>query len=590
MEPFITYLLKSATVLVLFYSVYWLLLKKDTFFKANRFYLLFGILISFLVPLFEITRTIYLTLPTNQPQYFTESIPVNTAVEDTGTNWWLLLGLIYLAITFFFLLRFGSQLYSLYILLQKNTAETKDGFKFIAIDEDIMPFSFLKYIVYNPKSHSKKELTIILKHEKVHAYQWHSIDIILANLLTVFQWANPFAWLYKKCISENLEFLADSETASVVSSKKDYQMALVQVSSTYKVPALTTNFYQSFIKKRIVMLNKNSSNKKNTLKAVAIVPLLAVFLWSFNIHEKIEYKSADQKSSTESKTTASTSARLDAGTPVIKNSATAHVFEKAIQPSGSEKVSIEKPQIQQDSIKEFQIIITKNTTVEELEGIKKMMKKEHNASFNYSNLNFNNKGEITGISISYSDKRGNNNNYSVNSSEPISDFVLSVSENGISSRTVMTEEQQAQREEIMAKRDEIISERNEEMEQLKERMAERREEIIIEQKERREEQKEHMKERAEAMKERAEVMRDRMRDSDRVIVKSNSPSKERVEIITADENSPIYYVNGKATKEADVKKISPESIEKINVIKGKRAIKKYGGKAIHGVVEIITKE
>ena len=95
-------------------------------------------------------------------------------------------------------------------------------------------------------------------------------------------------------MEENLEYIADSATVQQIESVKQYQLALVKASSTSPIPALTNNFYQSFIKKRIVMLNKSTSKKINAWKLILVLPLLAVFLWSFNINEVVTYSDSNE--------------------------------------------------------------------------------------------------------------------------------------------------------------------------------------------------------------------------------------------------------------------------------------------------------
>ncbi len=577
------YIGKATLVLSLFYIVYVTLLKSDTHFTANRLFLVSGLLLSFIFPLIQFTKTVTVSITGKSIAEYSEEVPAYLTTASQQIDWWLIAGILYFLVAGVFFIRFLKQLFSLLQLLKKHPATIENGFNYIATNETILPFSFFNYIVYNPSLHSEEELAMILNHEKVHAYQKHSIDILVAHVITIFQWANPIAWLYKKSVEENLEYIADYETAAMVSSKKEYQIALVKASSTYPVPALATNFYQSFIKKRIIMLNKNSSKKVNALKFIVILPLLALFLWSFNVNEKILYTEAEPASvvNTSLQSNKNTSETQLASNTISKTGNNAEVSEKTLQ-----KVKVTSKQrnntISQDSVKGFQVRITKNTTVEELEAYKQKLKKEHNATFKYSNLNFNSKGEITSISITYSDKRGNNNNYSVSSDQPISDFVLAVSENGsISSRTVLTEEQEMQRQKMMAERDKMISERKKQIEERKE---------VI--KEQMQERKEVMKERVEKQKERVKVIRAQMKDS-LMIIRSNTPSNERVKVITTSKNNqddPIYYVDGKETKEAEVKEIKPESIEKVNVLKGKKAIKKYGGKAVNGVIEITTKQ
>ncbi len=345
------------------------------------------------------------------------------------------------------------------------------------------------------------------------------------------------------------------------------------------------------------MLNKRNSKKVNTLKLLTILPLLAVFLWSFNVNENIKYSETENPS-----VDAAVKNNGNDTSETQKNDTAANTSNSETTSSEGKKnktssLSSEKRNsaVQQDSVKPIKIYITKNTTDAELEAYKQKLKTEDNASFNYKNVKRNTKGEITGISIAFSDSRGNNNNYSVSSNQPISDYVLTVSESGaISSRTVMTEAQKMQHQKMMGERDEIMLERNKEMEHMKERMKERREEIEIRQKERMEEQEERMKERDQAMKKRLEVIRERTGDSSRLLYTAKYPSHKKVEIVTTDDNNatenPVYFVNGKETKEIDVKEITPESIEKINVLKGKKALKKYGGKGINGVVEITTKQ
>ena len=581
------YIGKASLILSLFYIVYALLLKSDTHFTTNRLFLGSGLFLSFILPFIQFTRTVTIPVAEINLATYSENIPTHLASAPQQLDWWYIVGILYFLIAGVFFIRFLKQLFSLLLILKKHPATIKNGFKYVRVSETILPFSFFTYIVYNPSLHSEEELVMILNHEKVHSYQWHSVDILMANIITQLQWANPIAWFYKKSVEENLEYIADQETVVMVSSKKDYQIALVKASSTYSVPALATNFYQSFTKKRIVMLNKNSSKKVNSLKLITILPLLALFLWSFNVNEKIQYASADPSSviNVNQKNDKGISEKqLATNTVENTNNKTKSAGNTPITVNTKPSLSSEKRNatILQDSVKRFQLRITKNTTVEELEAYKQRFKNDLNATFKYSNLNFNSKGEITGISISYSDTRGNNNNYSVSSGQPINDFVLAVSENGsISSRTVLTEEQEMQRQKMMAERDKMISERKKQIEERKE---------VI--KEQMQERKEVMKERMEKQKERVKVIRAQMKDSLRII-RSNTPANERVEVITTSKNNqddPIYFIDGKETKEAEVKEINPESIEKVNVLKGKIAIKKYGGKAVNGVVEITTKQ
>ncbi len=132
---------------------------------------------------------------------------------------------------------------------------------------------------------------MILQHEKIHASQNHSLDIIIANLTTALLWFNPLSWLYKKSLEQNLEYIADRETVALSGAKKSYQQALVKVSVANLQPALTNNFYQSFIKKRILMLNKKSSQSASLWKISLVLPLVLAFMLSFNVKTEAQTKS-----------------------------------------------------------------------------------------------------------------------------------------------------------------------------------------------------------------------------------------------------------------------------------------------------------
>jgi hypothetical protein len=209
MEAFLIYLFKSSVLLSIFYSVYFLLLRKDTFFTINRHFLLIGIITSLLLPFIEFTTIKFIE---NPGFYIAETNP--SVLKHTAPkviNWWVIGSVLYGLGVLIFLSRFCLQLLSLKKLLIHNQSRKKDGFSFIEVTQDIALFSFFNMIVYNPVLHSREELDMILKHEKIHVQQLHTLDLILMNLLLIFQWVNPFAWVYKKSLEQNLEFIADRE-------------------------------------------------------------------------------------------------------------------------------------------------------------------------------------------------------------------------------------------------------------------------------------------------------------------------------------------------------------------------------------------
>ena len=297
METFI-YIIKSIAILSIFYIIYRIVLQKDTFFSANRHYLLSGIIAALVIPFIEYTKTIYREIPVLNTAIIEDTSFTTTAVtniqpqqEAILVDWWQVALVIYGIGFVIMMIRLGIQLISLHRLMSGYPKTYKDGYAYVQItDKAITPFSFFKTICYNPNLHSPKELDMILAHEKIHVRQRHTLDILLTQCILAIQWLNPLAWLYKKSLEQNLEFIADNGAIQEVPSSQEYQRTLVKVSSTILQPALTNNFYHSLIKKRIVMLNKQTSSRRNLWKLGLVLPALALFMYSFNVKEVIKYK------------------------------------------------------------------------------------------------------------------------------------------------------------------------------------------------------------------------------------------------------------------------------------------------------------
>jgi hypothetical protein len=295
MESAIDYLLKSAGVLSIFVLVYHFLLRRLTFFNANRWFLLLGIAASILFPLVEITQTVYVQQQqqlTYVPQSITTNIavilqepPVAIEIVDYG----MLAGYLYLAIALFFLGKMLVELSSLRSLIKAGNKTRSAKFMMVTLSRKLTPFSFFNYICYSQEDQNTPELDLILDHEKVHAREWHSIDLLLSHVFKALFWINPLVWVLKRQIGENLEFIADSKAATQNTSGMSYERTLLSAVASYKQPALANNFFTPFIKNRIVMLQKEASATWNVYKYALILPVIVIFLYSFNVVEEIEY-------------------------------------------------------------------------------------------------------------------------------------------------------------------------------------------------------------------------------------------------------------------------------------------------------------
>ena len=282
MEHFLTYLWKSATIIAIFYGFYRFFLIKETFFHSIRYFLLAGVTLAVIIPLLIIpiyvdVEPILLTKTLNN-----KLIPSTSSISESSINWISVIFYGYLMITIFFLIRFISQIASIGHLIYSNNIIKVDNYYFVETSTNTSPFSFFNFIIFNPDQFTKGELDQIIAHEKVHVNQKHSIDTILSNLLISLQWFNPFAWQFKNDIEQNLEFLADEVAQKVSYSQRSYQELLLKTSIPQLQMALANNFYNSLLKKRIIMLNKKRSNSKSQLKIALIAPLLVAFVFIFN--------------------------------------------------------------------------------------------------------------------------------------------------------------------------------------------------------------------------------------------------------------------------------------------------------------------
>lgn len=194
----------------------------------------------------------------------------------SAIKWIYLIGLGIFLINF--LVQFGILMY-----YRIKYPTLKDGrMTIVEMPGDKAPFSFLNMIYINPTKYDYDTYEQILAHEKIHITKWHSADIFLSELALIFQWFNPFAWYYRKAVEHNLEYLTDQEMLASGANAEVYQMNLLKVSVPELPLALSTNYNQSFLKKRIQMMNAKKSSAQSTWKYLFILPILGLSVSMMN--------------------------------------------------------------------------------------------------------------------------------------------------------------------------------------------------------------------------------------------------------------------------------------------------------------------
>ncbi len=254
----------------------------------NRWYLLGYSVLSFFIPLIDIGDWLGLDGSGGQSSVI-RYIPVVggggaahpvVAGPGGGTSGWSILMVVLAAGAAVLLVRTAVRWLSLLRLRQKARRIEGTEWKIYEVDEQIIPFSFGNAIYINRDLHTEKQMADIILHEYVHIRQRHTMDILVAELMCILNWYNPFCWLIRWSIRQNLEFIADQQVLSSGVERKSYQYHLLTVlgEPCYR---LANNFNFSSLKKRIMMMNKMRSARLQLLKFLFIVPLAAVLLVAF---------------------------------------------------------------------------------------------------------------------------------------------------------------------------------------------------------------------------------------------------------------------------------------------------------------------
>ncbi len=580
MDPYFIHLLKSSSILLLFFGCYQLFLKKETFFKSNRWFLMGGLAFSLLGPFISFTKTVPLTLQST-PNILPQA-GLNTLIQtkETAQNIDLLsiIPIVYVLGVIFFGARLFLQFLAIKKLLDSGFLYKELPYFHVQTKQSISPFSFFRYIFYHRGAFDQNELKSVIAHEKVHAKEYHSLDILLMELFLVLLWFNPVSWWYRTSLKQNLEFLADSKSCTVGEGKKFYQyLMLKQIVGHHKL-TIANPFYSSLIKKRIVMLNQNQSKKTSMSKMLLVLPAVALFLVSFNT--KTTYVSdhpiASQK---------------------VENSESKAVHLIINKDTSDEELEKMKKDLAQQGI-DFSYTVVHNDQKEIINISLELSGQNSDGELFSGNYNSSSEAPIKQITIRYDDE-ANLVSFGQSDSKTVSVHKTIDHDGGISIHTTEDEHRQI---EILNKNGvrTIIIDGKEVSEKEFKKMHPGssfhmdtddhvRIHVTSSTDVKSQGKSEHIK--VESHKGHSNtgdvmIIRDADEDSDIEVINS----KGYLFFNHDGKGTPLFYLDGKKISEKAVKKLKPETIEKIEVSKGEKAIEKYGKKAKNGVVEISLKD
>ncbi|ULT39991.1 M56 family metallopeptidase [Niabella defluvii] len=251
MPLLIDYILKLNICLAVVYLFYQLLLRRLTFYNWNRWYLLGYTALSFIIPLIDIMPS--LERRALQQNQMVQWIPVISFASpgernffETLTYWdWAVVVLILGSMVL--LVRFLIRFYSFRKMKAKAQLISGQDTMIYQLDEPITPFSFGNAIFLNTEMHSGEDLEEIIRHEFVHVKQKHTIDIMWCELLCMLNWFNPFVWMLRHNVKQNLEFIADNKVLQSGLDRKEYQYLLLKVMGNRQF-AFTNHFNFSSLK------------------------------------------------------------------------------------------------------------------------------------------------------------------------------------------------------------------------------------------------------------------------------------------------------------------------------------------------------
>ncbi len=289
MGLFFIYSLKVAFCLIAFYLLFKLLLSKETFHSFNRLVLLLIMVVSILLPWVKVTTA----EPTEiaEGMISIESVIASAEVVDSETPEGLtaiqLLFIIYIIGIAVFFLREVFSVFSLIRLIRRGTPLTagqagvsQRGVQVVVMKDEIAPFSWFRHVVLSEKDFRENPREI-LTHELAHIRLGHSWDVAVCNLLIIFQWWNPAAWLLKRELQNVHEFEADEAVIKRGVDAKQYQLLLIRKSVGERLFSMANNLNHQSLKKRITMMTTKKSSPWQKAKVLVALPMAALAVAAF---------------------------------------------------------------------------------------------------------------------------------------------------------------------------------------------------------------------------------------------------------------------------------------------------------------------
>lgn len=288
-----TNLLPVAISLMVLWVVYRLLFTNSNRFQFNRYYLLTAMLFSLALPLFgllvgqsspqmmAIKRGLFngfmlneITISYGDPSVTTLPEMIITGPSRMHVTVWQVLMVVYLIGVAVTGLLFFFKMGKLVVMIIRSPKRKMDGYTMVFTHKEHGPYSFFRYAFF---PNEQVDPTII-RHELSHINHHHSWDILMVELMKIFQWFNPFIYLYKRELQSLHEYIADDDVVATGADKRNYMMLILQQCTAVDFSDMSNNFSLILTKKRIKMITKHEKAKGFWWKLLAALPVLAILL------------------------------------------------------------------------------------------------------------------------------------------------------------------------------------------------------------------------------------------------------------------------------------------------------------------------
>ncbi|REG96471.1 M56 family metallopeptidase [Flavobacterium aquicola] len=295
----IDFIIKSSINLLALLLFYHLILEKEKMHQFNRFYLLFSIIFSFIVPFITIEvidKSAETLVQTNTVMTGEATMVI---MPETVNYTVIIIWSIYGLVTLLLLFRFMRNILKINSKIKSNTIIDYKNAKLVLLEEKTLPHTFWNSIFINETDYRNRKIEAELyTHELIHVNQKHTLDVLFIEILKMLFWFNPIFIFYKKAIQLNHEFLADEKVITIYDNIPFYQNLLLVHVNTNPAFDITSNLNYSITKKRFTMMTKSFSRTRAVLYKIALLPLFSGLIYFMCVQSVAQKNSLSSAKST----------------------------------------------------------------------------------------------------------------------------------------------------------------------------------------------------------------------------------------------------------------------------------------------------